>query len=72
MKEAPKLAVGDGALGFWPALEEVYGETRQQRCWVHKTMNVLNYLPKSSQPKAKRQLHDILAGGDKGRRGEGL
>ena len=59
MKEAPKLAVGDGALGFWPALEEVYGETRQQRCWVHKTMNVLNYLPKSSQPKAKRQLHDI-------------
>ena len=59
MKEAPKLAVGDGALGFWPAVEEVYGETRQQRCWVHKTMNVLNYLPKSSQPKAKRHLHDI-------------
>ena len=59
MKEAPRLAVGDGALGFWPALEEVYGETRQQRCWVHKTMNVLNYLPKSSQPKARRQLHDI-------------
>lgn len=59
MEEAPKLAVGDGALGFWPALEEIYGETRGQRCWVHKTMNVLNCLPKSSQPKAKRLLHDI-------------
>ena len=59
MKNPPKLAIGDGALGFWPALEEVYGETRQQRCWVHKTANVLNYLPKSSQPKAKTQLHDI-------------
>ena len=42
----PKLAVGDGALGFWSALEEVYPETRHQRCWVHKTANVLNYLPK--------------------------
>ena len=56
---SPKLAVGDGALGFWPALEEVYPETRQQRCWVHKTANVLNYLPKSSQVKAKARLHDI-------------
>lgn len=55
----PKLAVGDGALGFWPALEEVYAQTRQQRCWVHKTANVLNYLPKSSQAKAKDKLHDI-------------
>ena len=55
----PKLAIGDGALGFWPALEEVYGETRQQRCWVHKTANVLNYLPKSSQANAKARLHDI-------------
>jgi transposase-like protein len=56
---APKLAVGDGATGFWGALEEVYGSTRQQRCWVHKTSNVLNYLPKSSQPKAKQALHEI-------------
>ena len=56
---APKLAVGDGAMGFWAALEEVYPTTRQQRCWVHKTGNVLNYLPKRSQPKAKKALHDI-------------
>lgn len=56
---APKLAVGDGAMGFWAALEEVYGETRQQRCWVHKTANVLNCLPKSMQPKAKGSLHEI-------------
>lgn len=54
-----KLAVGDGALGFWSALSEVYPETRQQRCWMHKTGNVLNYLPKSSQPKAKQGLHEI-------------
>ncbi len=55
----PKLAVGDGALGFWAALEEVFPETRQQRCWVHKTANVLNYLPRSMQPKAKAALHEI-------------
>ena len=59
LAEAPKLAVGDGATGFWGALEEVYGSTRQQRCWVHKTRNVLNYLPKSSQAKAKQALHEI-------------
>ena len=59
MVKAPKLAIGDGALGFWSALEEIYGETRHQRCWVHKTVNVLNCLPKTSQPKAKRQMHDI-------------
>ncbi len=57
--EAPKLATGDGAMGFWEALEEVYGSTRAQRCWVHKTSNVLNYLPKSSQAKAKQALHEI-------------
>jgi len=57
--QAPELAVGDGALGFWAALEEVYPQTRQQRCWMHKTGNVLNALPKSVQPKAKRALHDI-------------
>lgn len=55
----PKLAVGDGAMGFWAALEEVYGDTRQQRCWMHKTGNVLNYAPKSVQPKMKQALHDI-------------
>ena len=55
----PSLAIGDGALGFWAALDEVYPETRHQRCWVHKTRNILNYLPKSSQPKAKAALHEI-------------
>jgi putative transposase len=55
----PRLAVGDGALGFWAALGEIYPETRTQRCWVHKTANVLNYLPKSAQPKAKAALHEI-------------
>ncbi len=55
----PELAVGDGALGFWAAQEEIYPDTRQQRCWMHKTGNVLNALPKSVQPKAKRALHDI-------------
>jgi len=51
--------VGDGALGFWAALEEVYPETRHQRCWKHKTANVLNYLPRAVQPKAKAALHEI-------------
>lgn len=55
----PKLAVGDGALGFWAALREVFPETREQRCWVHKTANVLNKMPKSVQPKAKADLHEI-------------
>ena len=55
----PKLATGDGALGFWKALRKVYGETRQQRCWVHKTANVLNKLPESLQPQAKQRLHEI-------------
>lgn len=56
---APKLAIGDGALGFWAALRKVFGETREQRCWVHKTANVLNTMPKSVQPKAKGDLHEI-------------
>jgi len=56
---SPKLAIGDGALGFWAAADEIYPDTRHQRCWVHKTANVLNKLPKSSQPKAKKRLHDI-------------
>ena len=55
----PELAIGDGALGFWAALEETYPDTRQQRCWMHKTANVLNCLPKSGQAKAKQRLHDI-------------
>ena len=54
-----KLAVGDGAMGFWAALSEVFPSTRTQRCWVHKTGNVLNYLPKSGQAKAKQGLHEI-------------
>ena len=54
LKIDPKLAIGDGALGFWKALSKVFGNTRRQRCWVHKTANVLNKLPKSAQPKAKQ------------------
>ena len=60
----PELAVADGALGFWQAIEEVWPQTRGQRCWVHKTANVLNKLPKSQQPKAKRALQEILDGRD--------
>ena len=55
----PQLAIGDGALGFWKALPQVFGNTRTQRCWVHKTVNVLNKLPKHLQPKAKRDLQQI-------------
>ncbi|WP_329536208.1 IS256 family transposase [Streptomyces sp. NBC_01450] len=56
---APVLAVGDGALGFWKALGEVFPETREQRCWVHKTANVLDSMPKSAQPGAKKAMQDI-------------
>jgi len=55
----PKLAVGDGALGFWKALRQVYPTTREQRCWVHKTANVLDKMHKRVQPKAKQMLHAI-------------
>jgi len=55
----PKLATGDGSLGFWKALPQVFGTTRAQRCWKHKTANVLNYLPKGLQAKAKAQLNQI-------------
>jgi len=58
----PRLAVGDGALGFWGALSEIYPETKHQRCWVHKTVNILNYLPKSVQARAKAQLQEIWMG----------
>jgi len=57
---APALAVGDGALGFWSAVGEVWPETREQRCWVHKIANVLDKLPKSMQPRAKSQLHAMM------------
>jgi transposase-like protein len=55
----PKLAIGDGSLGFWKALPQVFGTTRAQRCWKHKKANVLNYLPKGLQAKAKAQLNEI-------------
>ncbi len=55
----PKLATGDGSLGFWLALSKVFPSTRQQRCWVHKTMNVLDKLPKNQQPAAKSMLREI-------------
>lgn len=57
--KAPKLATGDGALGFWAALDEVYPSTTHQRCWMHKTSNVLNYLPRATRAKAKDDLHQI-------------
>lgn len=56
---APVVAVGDGALGFWAALRTVWPETTEQRCWVHKVANVLNALPKSVQPTARRMLAEI-------------
>ncbi|WP_334109229.1 IS256 family transposase [Methylobacillus sp.] len=59
LEPSPKLAVGDGALGFWKALSKVFPDTRHQRCWVHKTANVLDKLPKSVQPKVKSALHEI-------------
>jgi len=62
---APELATGDGALGFWKALEAVFPSTRHQRCWVHKTSNVLNKLPRSVQPAAKRDLREIWQAPDR-------
>lgn len=59
LAHAPELAIGDGALGFWKALEKVFPGTRVQRCTVHKTANILNKVPKSIQPQMKRMLHDI-------------
>ena len=59
LETAPKLAVGDGASGFWKALQQVYGITRWQKCWMHKTGNVLDKLPKSIQSRAKDNLHQI-------------
>ena len=59
LKVGPKLAIGDGALGFWKALRKTYGNTRTQRCWVHKTANILDKLPKGTQPAAKKHIHEI-------------
>jgi putative transposase len=55
----PKLAIGDGALGFWNALKKLYPETKHQRCWVHKTANILNKVPKSLQSAVKKDLKEI-------------
>jgi putative transposase len=63
--QAPKLAVGDGALGFWAALREVFPATKEQRCWVHKLANVLDKLPKRLQPRAKSHLNEILSASTK-------
>jgi putative transposase len=62
---APEIAVGDGALGFWKALDEVWPGTRHQRCWVHKTANVLNKVPKSVQPGVKADLREIHSAPDR-------
>jgi transposase-like protein len=59
LSDAPQLAIGDGALGFWKAVRQVWPEVKEQRCWVHKTANVLDKLPKSAQPKAKELVHEI-------------
>ena len=71
---APVLAAGDGALGFWSALREVFPQTREQRCWFHKISNVLAALPKSAHPGAKKALAEIWNAEDKTprpRRGQG-
>ena len=59
LNQGPMLAVGDGALGFWGAITEIYPQTKHQRCWVHKTANILNKLPKSMQSKAKSMIQNI-------------
>ena len=59
LSRAPTVAIGDGALGFWAALREAYPATKEQRCWVHKTANVLDKLPKSQQPKAKEMIQQM-------------
>jgi len=59
LNQGPKLATGDGAMGFWNALSKIYPDCKHQRCWVHKTANVLNKVPKSIQPKVKQSIYDI-------------
>jgi len=72
LQKGPKLAIGDGGLGFWAALREVFPETREQLCWVHKTANVLDRLPKSLQGKCKAALHGIYEAEDKDKALEAL
>jgi len=67
LAQAPALAIGDGALGFWKALRQVYGQTRWQRCWVHKTANVLDKLPQELQAQAKQRLQAIWMAPDRQR-----
>src|SRR5271157_3164609 len=62
---APEVAIGDGALGFWKALDETLPATRHQRCWLHKTLNVLDKMPKSVQPNAHRDLREIWQAPDR-------
>jgi len=69
---APNLAIGDGAMGFWAAMGEVYPTPSQQRCWQHKTMNVLNCFPKLTQPKAKAAIHNIWQAETKEDAGKGF
>ncbi len=59
LAHAPALAVGDGGLGFWAALREEFPSTKEQRCWVHKTANILDKMPKGVQSKAKKMIHDM-------------
>ncbi|QQP90646.1 IS256 family transposase [Skermanella sp. TT6] len=65
LQVAPELAVADGALGFWKALDELFPGTRHQRCWVHKTVNILNKVPKSLQPAMKKDLQEIWMAPDR-------
>lgn len=67
LEHGPTLAIGDGAMGFCKALRQVYGKTRRQRCWVHKTANVLDKLPKDLQPQAKQRLQAIWMASDRQR-----
>jgi putative transposase len=69
---APALAIGDGALGFWAALREVFPETKEQRDWVHKAMNVLDCLPKSAQPAARKALAQIRDAEDRTHAGKAI
>ena len=59
LKMSPQLSIRDGSLGFWAALDEVYPETRRQRCWVHKTANILDKMPRAVQSKAKSMIQDM-------------
>jgi len=59
LEKGPKLAIADGALGFWKALPQVYPQSREQRCWVHKTANILDKMPKSIQTNAKQLIHEM-------------